>query len=157
MRFRWWSPRASVLFWLLLFTAYAVAAVGIVVLDARNEDYGDFSKVATTTIHATEDMRNLGAAQLAAVHRARSGAPFTSLPPGSTVRVVWPDGSSEYVVIVNPASSVGVRPIPGTQRAADGDGDGAADAASGTQDDAIERVLAPGPDGRGTERSSGLR
>jgi hypothetical protein len=153
MKFRWWSPRASVLFWLLLFTAYAVAAVGIVVLDARNEDYGDFSKVATTTIHATEEMRNLGAAQLAAVHRARSGAPFTALPPGSTVRVVWPDGSSEYVVIVNPASSVGARPIPGTQRAADDDE--AADAASGALDEAIEHGPIPGTDP--AERASGLR
>jgi hypothetical protein len=143
MKLRWWSPRASVLFWLLLFTAYAVAAVGIVVIDARNEDYGGFSKVATTTIHATEEMRNLGAAQLAAVHRARSGAPFTSLPPGSTVRIVWPDGSSEYVVIVNPASSDGVLPIPGTQRAAEGEED--AEAGAAARDQTIDPVAIPAP------------
>lgn len=134
MKLRWWSPSASVLAWLLFFTAYAMAAVGIVVLDARTEDYSGFSKVETTTIHATEEMRDLGAAQLVAVHRARSGAPFTSLPPGSTVHIVWPDGSSEYVVIVNPASSAGVRSIPGTQRTAD---DQDADASSGGQDAGI--------------------
>ena len=113
-------PRgASALFWFLLFTAYSVAAVGVVVLDAGNDDYGAFSKVSTTTVHATDEMRSLGAAQMAAVYRARSGTPFTSLPPGSTMRIVWPDGSSEYVVVVDPASSGGVRPIPGTQREAE--------------------------------------
>jgi len=35
--------------------------------------------------------------------------------------VVWPDGSSEYVVIVDPSASGGVEPIPGSARGADGD------------------------------------
>ena len=136
-------PRgASALFWFLLFTAYSVTAVGVVVLDAGNDDYGALSKVSSTTVQATEEMRNLGAAQMAAVYRARSGTPFTSLAPGSTLRIVWPDGSSEYVVVSNPASSGGVRPIPGTQReaaddAADPGGDagpGVAEAARRTRD-----------------------
>lgn len=127
------KPRgASALFWFLLFTAYSVAAVGVVVLDAGNDDYGALSKVSATTVQAPEEMRNLGAAQMAALYRARSGTPFTSLPPGSTVRIVWPDGSSEYVVVANPASSGGVRPIPGTQREA--------------AEDAVEAVVGPEAD-----------
>jgi hypothetical protein len=134
MKVRKRSPKAGVLFWLLLFTAYAVAAVGIVVLDARDEQQGDLSRVADVTIHASDQARSLGAAQLAALHRARSGAPFTALPPGATVRVVWPDGSSEYVVVVDPASPSGAQPIEGTQRSGDYDarsGSGAAASATG--------------------------
>lgn len=117
MKFRWWSPRVSALFWLALFSAYAVAAVGVVVLDASSDEQAGLSQVSMVTVHASEEMRTLGAAQMAAIYRARSGTPFTSLPPGSTVRVMWPDGSSEYVAIVNPAARDGVRTLPGTQRA----------------------------------------
>lgn len=112
--------RIGALFWVLLFAAYSVAAVGVTVLDAVDGRYEDLSQVSLVTVHAGEDARNLGAAQMAAVYRARSGAPFTSLPAGSTVRIVWPDGSSEYVVVMDPAASGGAVPIPGTQRTVDG-------------------------------------
>ena len=115
MKVRWWPKRARALFWVFLFVAYSVAAVGVVVLDVMEDGYDGLSQVSTTTVYAPEDARNLAASQIAALYRARSGMPFTSLPPGSTVRIVWPDGSSEYVAITNPAASAGVRPIPGTQ------------------------------------------
>ena len=108
--------RYAVLFWLLLFAAYSVAAIGVTVLDAGDKAYADLSQVEPVTVHASEDRRNLGAAQMAAMYRAQSGAPFASLTPGTTLRVVWPDGSSEYVVVTNPAASDGIQPIPGTQR-----------------------------------------
>lgn len=114
-----WSRKLAFAFWTLLVVAYAAMA-GSVVIDALDEDYRDLSQVSATTVESPQDKRNLSAAQLAAVYRARSGAPFASLPPGSTLKVVWPDGSSEYVVIVDPASSTGVEPIPGSQIAADG-------------------------------------
>ncbi|WP_243720432.1 hypothetical protein [Luteimonas aestuarii] len=116
MKFRLRSRGTGTLFWLSLFSVYAVAAAGVVVLDANSRDHADLSQVATVTVYAPEEMRAVGAAQMAAVYRASSGTPFTSLPPGSTVRVVWPDGSSEYVAIVNPAARNGVRTLPGTQR-----------------------------------------
>jgi hypothetical protein len=116
MKFEMTRRRFAGLFWLLLFAVYSVAAIGLTVLDAGDEAYADLSKVAAVTVHASEDMRNLGAAQMAAAYRAQSGAPFASLAPGTTLRVVWPDGSSEYVVVTNPAASDGIVPIPGTQR-----------------------------------------
>jgi hypothetical protein len=116
MKFEMTRRRFAGLFWLLLFAVYSVAAIGLTVLDAGDEAYADLSKVAPVTVHASEDMRNLGAAQMAAAYRAQSGAPFASLAPGTTLRVVWPDGSSEYVVVTNPAASDGIVPIPGTLR-----------------------------------------
>lgn len=107
-------------FWILLFAAYAVAAVGLTVLDASGGRYAQLSQVSLVTVQASDDTRALGAAQMAAVYRAESGAPFASLPPGATVRIVWPDGSSEYVVVTNPAASDGTATIPGTRQTRDG-------------------------------------
>jgi hypothetical protein len=45
------------------------------------------------------------------VYRATSGAPFSSLPPGTTFKIVWPDGSSEDIVVGSPVSSIGARPV----------------------------------------------
>ncbi len=114
-----WSRKLAFAFWALLVVAYAAMAASVVI-DALDEDYRGLSQVSATTVESPQDRRNLSAAQLAAVYRARSGAPFAALPPGSTLKVVWPDGSSEYVVIVDPASSTGVEPIPGSQRTAEG-------------------------------------
>lgn len=116
MKYEMRRRRFAGLFWLLLFAVYSVAAIGVTVLDAGEDEYAGLSQVAPVTVHASEDMRNLGAAQMAAFYRAQSGAPFASLAPGSTLRIVWPDGSSEYVVVTNPAASDGIVPIPGTQR-----------------------------------------
>ncbi|WP_235566471.1 hypothetical protein [Lysobacter sp. Root667] len=107
--------KAKLGFWILLFAAYSVGAAGVVI-DVLADDYSELSQVAVTTVHSPEQSRRASSAQVAAMYRAQSGAPFSSLPPGSTFKVVWPDGSSEYVMIVSPASSTGAQPIPGTQQ-----------------------------------------
>ena len=104
-------------FWVLLFATYSVGAAGVMI-DVLADEYRHLSNVAVTTVRSSEDLRMSGAAQVAAVYRASSGAPFSTLPPGSTFKVVWPDGSSEYVMVVSPNSSSGVHPIAGTQSAA---------------------------------------
>jgi hypothetical protein len=109
--------KARRLVWVGVFAAYSVTAAGVMI-DAIADNYRDLSQVAATTISSSDETRSLGAAQIAAVYRAQSGAPFATLPPGSTFKVVWPDGSSEYVMVVSQAASTGIRPIPGTQRPA---------------------------------------
>lgn len=104
-------------FWALLFATYSVTAAGVMI-DVLGDEYRHLSQVAVTTVKSSQDMRMSGAAQVAAMYRASSGAPFSTLPPGSTFKVVWPDGSSEYVMVVSPSSSAGVHPIPGSQQAA---------------------------------------
>ena len=111
--------RLAALFWILLFAAYSVAAIGVTVLDASEDRYAGLSRVSLVTMHASEEQRSLGAAQMAAVYRAQSGAPFATLAPGTTVQIVWPDGSSEYLMVTNPAASDGAAPILGTRREAD--------------------------------------
>ena len=101
-------------FWVLLFATYSVGAAGVMI-DVLADEYRHLSQVAVTTARSSEELRMSGAAQVAAVYRASSGAPFSTLPPGSTFKVVWPDGSSEYVMVVNPTSSAGTQPIAGTQ------------------------------------------
>ncbi|MDR0183815.1 hypothetical protein [Lysobacter arvi] len=103
-------------FWVLLFATYSVGAAGVMI-DVLADEYRHLSQVAVTGVRSSEELRMSGAAQVAAVYRASSGAPFSTLPPGSTFKVVWPDGSSEYVMVVNPSSTAGTRPIAGTQSA----------------------------------------
>ncbi|MGO1000364.1 hypothetical protein [Lysobacter sp. CA196] len=105
---------AKIGFWALLLSAYSVGAAGVMI-DVFGEDYSDLGQVAVTSVDSKTELRSLSAAQIAAVYRAQSGAPFSTLPPGSTFKVVWPDGSSEYVMVVSPSTSGGVQPIPGTQ------------------------------------------
>ena len=111
------ATKARRYFWALLFATYSVTAAGVMI-DVIGDEYRHLSQVAVTTVHSSQDMRMSGAAQVAALYRASSGAPFSTLPPGSTFKVVWPDGSSEYVMVVSPTSSAGVHPIPGSQQAA---------------------------------------
>lgn len=109
--------KARICFWVLLLATYAVGAAGVVV-DVLSDEYRALSQVAVTSVQSPEEARLSGAAQVAAVYRAQSGAPFSSLPPGSTFKVVWPDGSSEYVLVVSPSSTAGVKRVPGSQQAA---------------------------------------
>lgn len=118
---------AKIGFWALLLSAYSVGAAGVMI-DVFGADYRELGQVAVTTVDSKAERRSLSAAQIAAVYRAQSGAPFSSLPPGSTFKVVWPDGSSEYVMVVSPSSSAGVQPIPGTQVPAKGKQSAKADA-----------------------------
>ena len=119
---RWlaWRRKLAWPFWVALLMGYSAMAASVVI-DSLDADYAALSQVGRTTAHASEARRTLSATQLAAVYRAGSAAPFATLPPGSTLKVVWPDGSSEYVVIVDPAASVGVQAVPGTRRSAQGE------------------------------------
>lgn len=110
---------AKIGFWALLLSAYSVGAAGVMI-DVFGADYRELGQVAVTSVDSRTERRSLSAAQIAAVYRAQSGAPFSTLPPGSTFKVVWPDGSSEYVMVVSPSASGGVQPIPGTQVPAKG-------------------------------------
>ena len=116
MKYKRTRPGSNLLVWSLVTVAYAAAAATLVI-ETRDPEYRDLSRIGHMTIHAPEDARRLGAAQVAALYRARSGTPFSTLSPGSTIRVVWPDGSAETVRITDPSSPLGVEPVPGTQQA----------------------------------------
>lgn len=109
--------RVKVLFWTALLAAYSVAATGVMI-DVLGKDYRQMSKVAATSAFSPIDQRIAGATQVAAAYRAGSATPFAALPTGSTFKVVWPDGSSEYVTVLSVSSGDGARPVPGTQQAA---------------------------------------
>ena len=102
-------------FWVALFVAYSAGAVGLLMIDTQEDRYRRLSSVELTKVQSTPDARRSGASQVAAVYRAQSGMPFNSLPAGSTFQVVWPDGSTETMVIVDPTSSLGVAPVKNSQ------------------------------------------
>ncbi|MEN5204304.1 hypothetical protein ABE473_07570 [Stenotrophomonas sp. TWI700] len=102
-------------FWVTLFVAYSAGAVGLVMIDTYDDRYRSLSKVQLTSVKADAEVRRAGASQVAAVYRAQSGMPFASLPTGSTFQVVWPDGSTETMVILDPTSSLGVEPVKNSQ------------------------------------------
>lgn len=115
MNYRRFLHGAKFWFWVVLFVAYSAGAVGLVMIDTYEDRYRSLSKVQLTSVKAPEDTRRAGASQVAAVYRAQSGMPFSSLPAGSAFQVVWPDGSTETMVIVDPTSSLGVAPLKNTQ------------------------------------------
>ncbi|WP_225765930.1 hypothetical protein [Stenotrophomonas sp. Marseille-Q4652] len=102
--------------WVLLFVAYSVGAVGVLLIDTYEDRYRGLSQVTLTTVDSEADVRRAGAGQVAAVYRAQSGMPFSTLPPGSTFQIVWPDGSTESVRVVDPRSPVGTEPVEGSQQ-----------------------------------------
>jgi len=102
-------------FWVALFVAYSAGAVGLVMIDTYDDRYRSLSKVQLTSVKADAEVRRAGASQVAAVYRAQSGMPFASLPSGSTFQVVWPDGSTETMVIMDPTASLGGEPVKNSQ------------------------------------------
>lgn len=120
MKYRRILHGAKFWFWVALFVAYSAGAVGLLMIDTQEDRYRRLSTVELTKVQSTPEVRRAGASQVAAVYRAQSGMPFASLPAGSTFQVVWPDGSTETMVIVDPASPNGVRPVPGSQIPAQG-------------------------------------
>ncbi|MGO1719374.1 MAG: hypothetical protein ACTHZI_04185 [Luteimonas sp.] len=108
-------PKLKFWFWALLFGGYSVTAAGVMIHALVGEDHGELSQVSVTTVDSSAEARIGGAAQVAAVYRAQSGTPFSTLPPGSTFQIIWPDGSSEYVTVVSQSSAAGVQLLPGTQ------------------------------------------
>ncbi|GAB3065332.1 hypothetical protein [Stenotrophomonas tumulicola] len=120
MKYRRILHGAKFWFWVALFVAYSAGAVGLLMIDTQEDRYRRLSTVELTKVQSTPEVRRAGASQVAAVYRAQSGMPFASLPAGSTFQVVWPDGSTETMMIVDPASPNGVRPVPGSQIPAQG-------------------------------------
>ena len=108
-------PKLKFWFWALLFGAYSLTAAGVMIHALVGGEHAELSQVSVTTVDSSPEARIGGAAQLAAVYRAQSGTPFSTLPPGSTFQIIWPDGSSEYVTVVSQSSAAGVQLVPGTQ------------------------------------------
>jgi hypothetical protein len=97
--------------WISLFVAYTAFAAGIVI-DTLQPAYRGLTQVSVVSVHSPVETRIKGASQVAALYRATSGAPFSSLPPGTTFTILWPDGSSETVVVGDPRSSTGAKLLP---------------------------------------------
>lgn len=117
MKYKHTRPGVNLLVWGLVVVAYAAAATTLVI-ETRKPEYRGLTRIGHMTIHMPDEARRLGAAQVAAIYRARSGTPFSTLAPGSTIKVVWPDGSAETVRVTDPSSPLGVDPVKGTQIAA---------------------------------------
>lgn len=115
MKYRRILHGAKFWFWVALFVAYSAGAVGLLLIDTQEDRYRRLSAVELTKVQSTPEARRVGASQVAAVYRAQSAMPFTSLPAGSTFQVVWPDGSTETMVIMDPTSSLGVEPVKNSQ------------------------------------------
>lgn len=92
--------------WMLVVATYAAAAT-TVVINALDAPYRNLRQLPAGTGASAEE-RAMGAAQLAAIYRARSGAPFSALPVGTTMEVRWPDGTRETLRVVDPRSPHGV-------------------------------------------------
>lgn len=101
--------------WIVLLLAYSAGAVGVFIVDTYDARYRHLSQVKLTTVGSDADQRRAGASQAAAVFRAQSGMPFSTLPAGSSLQIVWPDGSAETVMILDPASPLGSEPLAGSQ------------------------------------------
>jgi len=102
-------------FWVVLFVAYSAGAVGLLIVDTYEDRYRHLSKVSLTTAQSDKPVREAGGSQVSAVYRATSPMPFSAMPAGSTFQVVWPDGSTETMMIIDPTSPTGVTPVPGSQ------------------------------------------
>ena len=119
MNYRRWIQGARFWLWTLAFVAYAVVAAGMLIIDTAERRYGNLSQVKLVTVKSEEQARRIGATQVAAIYRAQSGMPFSTLPAGSTFQIVWPDGSTETMVILDArAGASGMAPLAGTQQEA---------------------------------------
>jgi threonine dehydrogenase-like Zn-dependent dehydrogenase len=101
--------------WVTLLLAYSAGAVGVFLVDTHEDRYRNLSQVKLTTVDSPADQRRAGASQTAAVYRAQSGMPFSTLPAGSSLQILWPDGSAETVMILDPTSPLGSEPLQGSQ------------------------------------------
>ena len=105
--------------WVGLLLAYSAGAVGVFLLDTHEDRYRSLSLVKLTTVQSPVEQRRAAASQSAAVYRAQSGMPFSTLPSGSSLQILWPDGSAETVLILDPASPLGSQPLEGSQISAE--------------------------------------
>ncbi|GGD33298.1 hypothetical protein [Pseudoxanthomonas indica] len=102
-----WRVSARLGIWLIVASTYAAAGT-TVVINALDAPYRQLRQPAAG-VHASAEDRAMAAAKLAAVYRARSGAPFSALPVGTTLEVRWPDGSRETLRVVDPRSPSGMQ------------------------------------------------
>ncbi|WP_313318231.1 hypothetical protein [Stenotrophomonas sp.] len=114
MNYRRFLHGAKFWIWVVLLVAYSAGAVGVVLIDTYEARYSRLSKIKLTNVRSDEDLRRAGASQAAALYRAQSGLPFSTLQPGSSFQIVWPDGSVETVKVVDPTSPLGTEPVKGT-------------------------------------------
>lgn len=108
------AQRIGSWFWILLFVAYAAFAADVLI-NTLNPEYRGFSQIDGASVQASGEARIHAASQAAALYRLNSGMPFSALQAGSSFRVIWPDGSSETIVVGDPASSAGARLVEGSQ------------------------------------------
>lgn len=119
MNYRRWIRGAKFWLWALAFVAYAVVAAGMLIIDTAEWRYSNLSQVRLVTVKSEEQARRVGATQVAAIYRAQSGMPFSTLPAGSTFQIVWPDGSTETMVILDARSGAsGMAPAAASQQEA---------------------------------------
>jgi hypothetical protein len=119
VNYRRWIRGAKFWLWALALVAYAVVAAGMLIIDTAEQRYGNLSQVRLVTVKSEEQARRVGATQVAAIYRAQSGMPFSTLPAGSTFQIVWPDGSTETMVILDARSGAsGMAPVTGSQQQA---------------------------------------
>ncbi|HVK50796.1 MAG TPA: hypothetical protein VM469_03550 [Pseudoxanthomonas sp.] len=102
-----WRPSARLAIVLLVLCTYAAAGT-TVVINALDAPYRQLTHTSVGQ-PVSADERAMAAAQLAAIYRARSGAPFSALPVGTTLEVRWPDGSRETLKVVDPRSPNGMQ------------------------------------------------
>jgi hypothetical protein len=99
-------------------------------IDTSLSPYANLTNVVGTNNNSDEEIQIAGATQVAAVYRLKAG--LNSLTPGTTFKIIWQDGSSESVLVVSSFSSIGVTPIPGSQKAAGASGGGSIGGGGGT-------------------------
>jgi hypothetical protein len=109
-----WRPGSRLGIGLLVISTYAAAGT-TVVINALDAPYRQVQQPAVAH-QASAEERAMAAAKLAAIYRARSGAPFSALPVGTTLEVRWPDGSRETLRVVDPRSPSGMQAEPAAAR-----------------------------------------
>ncbi|MGO1070622.1 hypothetical protein [Lysobacter sp. CA199] len=93
---------------LLLFAVVGVAAA----VTLRGSTY-QLPAVNGVTVRSDIEIRVAAISAMTAAYRVTNG--LSSLPVGTTVTVVYQDGSSEKAEVVSVLSSIQATPIPGTQ------------------------------------------
>lgn len=115
----------SSLLFLLTFSANA-ATISIDLSQSPYKSDGRFSGVGTIS-----DAFERSAAMFAAYGVYNKNHPANPIKRGDTITVKYQDGSSEKGLVANEFSTVGIQPIPGTQREGGGGGGGAHDPSAG--------------------------
>jgi hypothetical protein len=119
-----------------LFSAVAIAAGGISI-DCSEAPYSSLPAVQGIGNSDEEALQEAAGVAIAGAYRSLHGA--SSLPVGTQIEVTWQNGSSEKMLIELVSSTVGVSPIPGTQKAAGVGGGGGGGLAA-----VVTRLLAQG-------------